>query len=278
MWRQGHTTAEEACVILSRQFPGLLMKKARVAVIAVLIGTPALAADMATKAPPTSPVPYTWTGFYFGGQIGVGFGDNSSSFSGFDPGDTPPPVSPDRSGVVLGGQVGYNYQFGSWVGGLEADIAYTHIDGTASSISVNGTTQPTEQDLNWLGTVRGRIGVLPTNRMLVFATGGAAFGGVRVSSSLGPAFGTCGPGNSCGSGSASGTNVGWTLGGGIEYALSNRISFKAEYLYVDLGSKSVTYPITLATSLSTTDSVFRDNIVRAGMNFKLDPGPIAPKY
>ena len=232
----------------------------------------AAAADMPLKAPPLAPVPYSWTGFYIGGLLGGGFGDNHSSYSGFDPGDTPPSVSPNGSGVVAGGEAGYNVQSGRWLAGLEADIAYAHIDGTARSVSANGVTQPTEQDLNWLATARGRLGVLPSERVLLFATGGAAFGGIGLSSSLAPAVGTCGPGNSCGSGSTSATRAGWTLGGGIEYAVTDRISLKAEYLYVDLGNLSLTYPITLAVSQSTTTAQFRDNIVRAGLNIRLGPG------
>jgi len=74
---------------------------------------------------------------------------------------------------------------------------------------------------------------------------------------------------SCGSGFISGTNSGWTAGGGLEYAWSNRWSVKAEYLFVDLGSKSLTYPITLAVSQSTTSSEFKANIIRFGVNYKL---------
>ena len=73
---------------------------------------------------------------------------------------------------------------------------------------------------------------------------------------------------SCGSGSVSGTNWGWTAGGGLEYAWSNLVSLKAEYLFADLGNRSLTYPITLAVSQSTTTARFRANIVRFGANFK----------
>lgn len=162
--------------------------------------------------------------------------------------------------------------------GLEADLAYADMRGNATGISVNGVKQQVEQDINWFGTVRGRIGILPTDRLLLFATGGVAYGGVAVSSNLGPSVGVCGPGNSCGAGFASGTNVGWTAGGGLEYAWTNQLSFKAEYLFVDLGNKSVTYPITLAVSLSTTRSTFEANIVRVGLNYKFAPGPAPARY
>jgi outer membrane immunogenic protein len=154
----------------------------------------------------------------------------------------------------------------SFVGGLEADLSYAHVHGTATGVSAFGVVQPVEQDINWLGTIRARFGVLPTDRMLLFVSGGAAFGGIGLSSSLNPGV-NCAV-TSCGSGSISATNSGWTGGGGIEYAWSNQLSLKAEYLFVDLGSKSLTYPITLAVSQSTTTSEFIANIIRFGVNYK----------
>jgi outer membrane immunogenic protein len=133
--------------------------KALVLAITVLIAS--AAASGASAAP--MPVPFTWTGFYFGGQIGAGIARTSSSFSGFDAGDTAPAVSPNGAGLVVGGQVGYNRQIGFWLAGLETDIAGAFIKGNASSISPNTFfTVPTEQDINWFGTLRGRVGILPT--------------------------------------------------------------------------------------------------------------------
>jgi outer membrane immunogenic protein len=239
--------------------------------LALLIGTPALAADLPVKAPPLAQAPvYSWTGFYVGAQAGYGFSDNRSSFSGFDAGDTPPPQSPNGNGFVGGGEVGYNFQFGSLVGGFEADLSYAHIHGTATGVSAFGVVQPVEQDINWLGTIRARLGAVPADRLLLFVSGGAAFGGIGLSSGLNPGV-NCAV-TSCGSGTISATNSGWTVGGGMEYAWSNQLSLKAEYLFVDLGSASLTYPITLAVSQSTTTSEFRTNIIRFGVNYKLGAG------
>ena len=162
-----------------------------------------------------TPVPYTWTGFYVGGQIGGGWARTSSSFSGFDVGDTPPAVSPNGGGLIVGGQLGYNRQFGFWLAGVETDIAGAFIKGNASSVSPNTFfTVPTEQDINWFGALRGRLGILPMDRLLLFATGGLAYGGVAVSSISLAIGGNCIT-SSCGSGSASATRTGSAVGGGV---------------------------------------------------------------
>ncbi|AUC93613.1 MULTISPECIES: outer membrane protein [Bradyrhizobium] len=236
--------------------------------IAVLAGSPALAADMAVKAPPPVMLPvYSWTGFYIGAQAGYGLSDYRSTFSGFDAGDTPPPQSPHGDGFVGGGEVGYNFQSGKFVVGVEADISYADMRGRATGVSAFGIVQTVEQKIDWLGTVRGRLGVVPVERLLLFATGGVAFGGTGLSGSDNPGV-NCAV-TSCGAGSTSSTNTGWTAGGGIEYAWSNQLSLKAEYLHVDLGSNSLTYPVTLAVSQSTTRAEYRADIVRFGINWKL---------
>lgn len=237
-----------------------------VTAIAAFMGTSALADETAVKVP-SAPAPvFNWTGFYVGALAGYGFSDNKSSFSGFDPGDTPPAQSPNGRGIVAGGEAGYNYQFGNFVAGLEADLSYTHMHGRATGTSAFGVVQSVEQDIDWLGTLRARLGVVPVDRLLIFGTGGAAFGGTGLSGSVNPGV-NCAV-TSCGNGSVSGTNSGWTGGGGLEYAVSNQLSLKAEYQYVDLGRRSLTYPITLAVSQSTTTSEFRANVIRFGLNFK----------
>jgi outer membrane immunogenic protein len=248
--------------------------KALVLAITVLVASAAVSAVSAAPVP----VPFTWTGFYFGGQIGAGIARTSSSFSGFDAGDTAPAVSPNGAGLIVGGQVGYNRQIGFLLAGLETDIAGAFIKGNASSISPNTFfTVPTQQDINWFGTLRGRVGIVPTERLLLFATGGLAYGGVAVSSISLAVGGNCIT-SSCGTGSASATRTGPTVGGGLEYAWSNYATFKAEYLYVDLGTLSVTYPVTLAVSKATTTSTFAANIVRVGLNIKLDALGFGPRY
>ena len=115
------------------------------------------------------------------------------------------------------------------------------------------------------------MGFLATNDLLIFATGGAAFGDVSMTTAFVPTGilgGNC-TNSSCGNGAVSATKVGATVGGGLEYAVSNRISVKAEYLFVDLGHTSTTFPLTLAVSLMAANSSYQEHVIRAGLNFKL---------
>ena len=121
-----------------------------------------------TKAPPyQAPYAYNWTGFYIGINGGGGWGNSTwDSTGGFD-----------TSGGMVGGTVGYNWQMGTWVLGVEGDIDWADIKGTTATNCVGGgcTTQN-----NWLGTARGRVGYA-FDRWLPYLTGGAAFGDVQAS-------------------------------------------------------------------------------------------------
>jgi Opacity protein and related surface antigens len=187
---------------------------------------------MPAKAPLyVSPV-YNWTGAYAGLYGGYGWG--GSSFSA--------PISTgsfDLSGGVLGGTLGYNYQVGQAVFGLEGDMGWSNIGG---STACGGTSCETRN--NWLGTVRGRLGYA-VDRFMPYITGGAAFGDIKTSVA--------------GVGDASETRVGWTLGGGIEAAIAGPWTAKLEYLYVDLGR---------GASVLGSDASFHTNIVRAGINYR----------
>lgn len=243
--------------------------------IAVLSGAPALAADMPLKAPPPVVPATNWSGFYLGVVAGGEFANTSTDFVFANiPGlpGTPTRVSPNGSGGLIGAEAGYNYQIGKFVGGIEGDVDYARITGQGTSVSPNGFFMaPTQQKINLVGTIRGRVGVLATNDLLIFATGGAAFGDVSMTTAFLPTGilgGNC-INSSCGNGAVSATKVGATVGGGLEYALSNRITVKAEYLYVDLGHTSTIFPITLAVSTMAANSSYQEHVVRAGLNFKL---------
>jgi len=196
------------------------------------------------------------------------------------------------SGGFLGGvQVGYNHQFSSsLVAGVEADIqgSTLRLNSSAtrsagvSAFSASWTTTTTIADrLDYLGTLRARIGGIPRPDLMLYATGGLAYGGVRSNTQI--AFtndGNATPGATAGS--LSSTKLGWTAGGGGEWMVSSRWSAKLEYLYYDLGSVSYAtggyavevgptgFPGAGVERIATQTSVrMNGNIVRVGLNYKL---------
>ncbi|WP_315834670.1 porin family protein [Bradyrhizobium prioriisuperbiae] len=254
----------------------------------------ASAADLAarpyTKAPPVIAEPiYNWTGFYIGGNVGYGWGNADTQVTPLPTAAqfinlAPTTLSPDPKGVIGGGQIGFNWQVNRFVWGLEADIQGADIKGTAllsPIIQNNGTPfgagsslQSTEK-LTWFGTVRGRLGFSPIDRLLLYATGGLAYGHVDYSAitdfrptgtaSYPAAFGK--------------TKVGWTAGAGAEWAFTQNWSAKLEYLYLDLGSQSAIANPTIALPPFQVgyDWKTQEHIVRAGINYKFG-GPVVAKY
>jgi outer membrane immunogenic protein len=263
------------------------MKKLLIAGIAAVsfCGAPAVAADMSVKG---GPAVYDWTGAYWGLNDGYGSHDPKVNFSATgDPDaggfvhDAVLPVSFKSSGFVGGGQVGYNWQRNSWVTGIEADFDFADVNGHGSAGPKVGFTTNANQKLEWLSTLRGRIGFLATDRLLIFGTGGLAVGGRKGSASVinntatitifGPGGNVfCAAGAPCTSGSQSNVAAGWTLGGGTEWAVWNNTSFKIEYLYVNLGDQNVRMAFT-STAGASLVAKFSDgavNILRVGINVK----------
>jgi outer membrane immunogenic protein len=208
--------------------------------IAALLIAPmaAQAADLPSKAPAYRDAPSyaNWTGFYVGLNAGYGFGKSNWDV---------PAVSPSPKGGLFGATLGYNFQTGSWVWGVEGDLDVSTMKGSTTCAVVTCETKD-----SWLGTARARIGYAGWNNWLPYLTGGAAIGDIKADSVLG---------------SANKTKLGYTFGGGIEYALWTNWSVKAEYLYVNLGS----FDCGLACAGVTPDNVsFKTNIVRAGLNYR----------
>jgi len=203
------------------------------------------AADLSrpyVKAPPPYyPPSYNWTGFYMGINGGWGFGQSKWS-NPFGSSEF------DVSGGLVGGTIGYNYQVGQAVLGLEGDADWSDIHGSSSDALCVGVTCETRN--NWLATTRGRIGYA-FDRVMPFITGGAAFGDIKMTP---VAFGT----------SQTDTKVGWTAGGGAEFNIAGPWSAKLEYLYVDLGKATCD----VATCGVSTDVNFHTNLVRAGLNYR----------
>jgi outer membrane immunogenic protein len=260
----------------------------------------ASAADLAarpyTKAPMLVDPGYNWTGFYVGGNIGYSWGRSSDTSTLATGAGTVLFTSISRSdlnGVVGGGQIGYNWQMKNWVWGLEADIQGSDQKGgrdfacptgvctppSGFGIPVPGPAVPVSlnQKLDWFGTVRGRIGLLASPSILLYGTGGLAYGEVKTSGSVNAqnaffasAF------------SASDTKVGYSVGAGVEGVIGGNWTAKLEYLYVDLGRVSGSFPtITLALGggnlVGSYSSRITDNIVRAGVNYKFG-GPVVARY
>jgi outer membrane immunogenic protein len=246
---------------------------------AILIGASvAQAADPVIYPQPLmSPEPiaqFNWTGFYAGVNAGYGGGTFKHPFalaeSEGDGFETFLSGSLDitAGGGVLGGQVGYNHQFNNWVAGVEADLQWSGIKGELSGVINSGGDSATfglGTEVDWFGTVRGRVGGLLTDRFLVYATGGLAYGRVKSYYDINAAdFGLGSDADS-----VSDTSWGWTVGAGAEYAFTDRLSFKTEYLYTDLGNRN------LFTAGGGVEDPFRFTIdndvtfhtVRAGLNY-----------
>lgn len=281
------------------------MKRVLTATLGLLAisAVPAAAADLPMKArmaPVMAPV-FSWTGFYIGGNVGAAFDnshfnvDPSGCFlTGCGAGGVAGNVLRSDSGrfgndtaFTGGGQIGYNWQFSpSWVFGLETDLNY---NGTRSSVFASfplpfapGSTfnYAINQKLDWFGTARARLGWLPADRVMIYGTGGLAYG--RVASSTGVFFPTSGDSYA---GTLDEVRVGWTAGGGIEWAFAPNWTAKAEYLYLDLGEHSYTDVCLTACGGAplpayTTTVRTREHIARFGINYLFNggAGPVVARY
>jgi outer membrane immunogenic protein len=262
----------------------------------------AFAADLPSHAPPPVFVPppplFSWTGLYAGINAGYHWGGSSFNFTGTDTdgagigtalnaGAILFPVARGASGFIGGGQIGYNYQIQSFVLGLEVDIdgatgrnsRVAFHDGDLGFVPIASANA---QQLDWLGTVRGRLGWTPIDHLLIYGTGGLAFGQSQAAFSVvAPTAGP--PVFAFASNSA---KVGWAAGGGVEYALPanwSNWSVKVEYLYYDLGrtTSSIFYTYAPNTSSVTGSIRHNGNIIRAGLNYRFNwwaPAPIVAKY
>lgn len=264
----------------------------------VAAGSAALASDLGAPAPA-----FDWSGFYVGVNGGYGASRPSARFAPNDPnaylsscslqfGATcPPGASFDLSGGLAGMQIGYNRQLTpNWLVGAEADYDWSGVRGTANSNFFLGSVGPStfvaRQSIESFGTVRARLGVIAAAPLLIYATGGLAFGAVRDSATLFPTSGgpgsggdngggygyICTNGEACFAGGSSGVKTGWTLGAGGELAIAANVTLKIEYLYVDLGRAG--FDAVALTGGAPAASSFSGkfdanlNLFRAGLNAK----------
>jgi outer membrane immunogenic protein len=278
------------------------MKKILLSSVALLgLSAAAFAADLPSRR--VAPAPYvavpvfTWTGFYVGVNAGYGFSNNDhnglGSFTavpgslsgtpaaaGFAGTVTQGDLSRSNDGFVGGGQVGYNYQIGQWVIGVEADLQFADMNksrtgdvvtlvpavGNPGIVGFRGASNSNFGGIDWFGTVRGRLGYA-IDRMMIYGTGGFAFGGADNNTNDG--FDSFRSHNDS-------TRTGWAAGGGIEYAFTPNLTGKIEGLVVSLernrdngfiGVSGAGLPIyTTGLGRSNNDSEF--GVVRAGLNYK----------
>jgi outer membrane immunogenic protein len=235
----------------------ILRKILAVAFVLLVPGSLALADDRVS----------TFQGFYVGANIGGGFGDVRADLTGFD-GSTalgaPSNQQFNMTGVLGGGQAGYNQFVGKYLFGVEVDIQKSSVAGSNSK-PADALIIRAQQDLNWFGTVRGRFGVLLNPTTLAYLTAGLAFGEEQYSSSLfsstsGRTFGLI----------DQDVKFGWTLGGGMELSLDQNWSLKGEYFYYDLGSTNKTaspQPPNGNFQIQTNLQSF-GNIGRLGVNYR----------
>ena len=242
--------------------------------------TAANAADLPIKAPAIVPPPlpvFSWTGFYIGVNAGYGWGEIDDAATplpqpGF--GADPFSVRSEPDGFIGGIQIGYNWQTGNFVWGIETDFQGSTLDETTTlapltfgGVPIPGWNSRVTTELDWFGTIRGRLGVTFMPELLAYVTGGFAYGDVTVSSRTrfapGPAFTYVGSGSS--------TETGWTVGGGLEYSFLGNWSAKVEYLYVSLSAPShVALPQAPNAPFRVRHSVgdLDLNIVRFGLNYR----------
>ncbi|OHV63853.1 hypothetical protein LCM4577_11130 [Mesorhizobium sp. LCM 4577] len=206
-----------------------------------LLASSAFAADAIVEEAPV----FSWTGGYLGLQAGYAWGNGHMDQIG-----GPGFVDPDPDGFLGGVYGGYNYQMSNnIVIGAELDIVYTNVDGSGEIFGAPGFPSGFEatEELNWSGAARLRLGYA-VDRFLPYIAGGVAFGDVKIRSSEGgPSF--------------SDTFTGWTIGVGLDYAMTDNLLLRGEYRYTDFGSESFGDPVNADVDLKT-------NELRVGIAYK----------
>lgn len=240
--------------------------------VAVAAAGGAQAADMAVKSPPPSPTPVaapSWAGFYVGGNIGAAWqkmsADPVSPYGTYQV-NHGAPTSQNFNNVIGGLEIGYNWQTGTFVYGLEADLSW--LSGSHSNTVIGGGTNcdvncGVSTSMNWLDTVRARAGFALNNNWLLYGTGGVAFAKVQNSFNFGDSSALSFVNNK----SVTKTLTGWVAGGGIEYMISPHVIVGGEVLYVGLPSTSV---VQNNPGNQTKTTTFKNNLVigRLKMDYK----------
>jgi outer membrane immunogenic protein len=249
---------------------------------------PAAAADVAPYWRSLQTPFLSWTGFYVGANAGWIGSDNSINNGGSDTGTgglgaalaigaIPSSLNLTHSGFLGGGQIGYNWLIDTWILGVETDFDGASAKGSVSA-AFPGTaafapiTTAYNSEIDTLGTLRARLGLLWPASALWYATAGLAYGQTKFgTAAVCPAFVPSCSSEGSTALQSSKTSVGWTVGTGVEWHFTSAWSVKAEYLYVDLGNQTNTivysYGANTSSLISTVSQT--ENIVRFGINYKL---------
>lgn len=249
------------------------------------------AADMGRpvyKAPPAPIATFSWTGFYIGGNVGGAWGDFNNTLSAGDAFFTPPDLAlinasgtfaGSPSSFTGGGQIGWNYQTGSWVWGLEADFNWLDLEADrrhsrSYSGGVGLYNVNTSLSANWLATVRGRLGYA-FDRNLLYVTGGLALADLQTHQHWSDDSGAF---PSSFTYSTSRIRTGWTIGGGYEFAWVPNWTTKIEYLFSRF---DLDYAGTIEDEVFRNSADLDIHVLRVGLNYKFgDYGkaPVVARY
>jgi len=234
----------------------MLMKAVLLASSILFAATGAGVAADAVAADPVA-APYNWTGFYAGVHGGYSWGSGDGAY--------PHPVIgrfetayPEARGGLLGAQVGYNHQWGSWVLGLEGDLSYSWADGSSRINEFPAETDNgarNDNEYSFLASITGRAGYA-VDRTLFYGKAGIGFTRLEMSDFTDPnTFNSRG----------SKTLTGWTIGGGVEHALNDKWSVKGEYQFYHFsGDVALDDPI----PFRTYEGDFNVHAVKIGLNYK----------
>jgi high affinity Mn2+ porin len=232
---------------------------------------------------------WTWTGLYLGINAGYGFGKSQTEAHFSDAGMGTPLFATSSSsrldGLIAGTQVGYNWQAGGWLFGIEADIQATNQHAGPTYVCPGALCNSTITDvdtrvtvahdykLEWFATVRGRLGAVVTPDAVVYATGGVAFAGIWHVGTVFDSTATVAPLFDI----SQRTKAGWTAGAGIESHLAGNWTGKIEYLHLDFDSASTAAadPLNATPLLLGLNTRITDDILRIGLNYKIDPSAVA---
>lgn len=242
-----------------------------IGIVTLALAAPAAAADLParayTKAPPMIAAVYDWSGFYIGGNGGWGTSRKCWDFILPDGTFFAAEGCHDASGAVAGGQVGYRWQTGGWVFGLEAQGDWADLRG--SNVSIAAPTFTNRSRIDAFGLFTGQIGYA-WNNTLLYVKGGAAVTSDRfdVNNTIG---------NTLAATAGDQTRWGGTVGVGLEYGFTPNWSIAVEYDHLFMGKKPSTFTDTTGVFFGT-DRIRQDvDLVTARINYRFG-GPVVARY